>query len=177
MNLKINSQAILLLLIISVFLSSCSKENSEPNEWNILEWKINNNFYKADCEGEYRECSITSCWSVPCDPVSCKFYVDSRTLSIRGGIEKDRIEIYKYKSLKIDSISKLEMYDDMTYIDYTLSEDCREYYVDSLFDSEFKITEFDTINRIIAGKFSFTAINSCVDTVKVDEGYFKLTYH
>ncbi len=70
----------------------------------------------------------------------------------------------------LTSIYELEFWD------HSLNGNCKILVLDSEFQSILNISKIDTINYIIEGHFLGKAKNSCGDTVKITDGYFKTKF-
>ena len=58
------------------------------------------------------------------------------------------------------------------------SSGCKDYEdLEVGYNNHLTIIEIDSIDYFIIGKFEFSALNSCADTVRITEGYFDLKYH
>ena len=63
----------------------------ENNDWNVLEWTVDGERYKADCEGDPL---------FGCDPVDCRYAEEISSLDIMGSsINPGAIHIYIYISI------------------------------------------------------------------------------
>lgn len=161
-----------LLLTCVLFISaSCTKEENscvQKNDCNILEWKVDGKKYKAECE------------SGPlfgCDAVDCQYYHDTKTLEFVGVGENGAVGVYKYKSLIITGQNNtFGQHDKLNFRSRYNDNNCIVYSLDTNSKYSFIINNVDTVSKYIEGEYSFTGINDCQDTVKVSDGYFKLSY-
>ena len=62
------------------------------------------------------------------------------------------------------------------YTDWNKPSGCRFHDLDTTAVRRLTILEVDTINYLIKGTFEFTAINECVDTVRITDGYFHVNF-
>ncbi len=60
--------------------------------------------------------------------------------------------------------------------DRNLTSDCKDFQLDTFSNRFIKVITLDSVNRIIEGELEFTAINQCQDTVRITDGYFKVSY-
>lgn len=160
------------ILLLGLFLtaSSCNKNQipDENKDWNVLEWTVDGERYKAECEGDPL---------FGCDPVDCQYYHDTKTLNFHGSsLELWTIKINIYRHLNITGNNYISENDIVGVHDSGLNSNCWDYFVDTSFHYSIVIVDLDTMSKNIEGNFEFTGINNCLDTVKVTDGYFKLTY-
>ena len=140
----------------------------EGKDWNVLEWTVEGERYKAECEGDPL---------FGCDPVDCQYYHDERYLHLVGYDEHHGIVIHKQRNLKIDTPNILNKKDYFKYGRPKTGDTCTSAHKsDTSLSYQLFIEDIDTSNKIITGIFSFQGINDCQDTVQVKDGYFKLSY-
>ena len=60
--------------------------------------------------------------------------------------------------------------------DNSLKNNCQEFTLDTSKVRSIFITKFDIVNKIVAGKFEFTAFNNCGDTFRFTNGRFDTKY-
>ena len=157
------------LFLLSFFLtsSSCDTTNmpDEDKDWNVLEWTVEGERYKAECEGDPL---------FGCDPADCQFYPDIGSLSFSTVNDKHAIYISTSNNnplqLGTNNISKGNSY----VLDRKASP-TKRLTLDKSQKNTITLISIDSTNKIITGEFELSfKKNSC--QLKLDDGYFKLSY-
>ena len=160
----------LLLSILIFLMHSCQKQYKcdDPNDCNILVWKIEGEQAEADCEGDPL---------FGCDPVDCMYYHDVGYLDVYGTSDGiGGVIIHKHRNLKEGEANILEEKDYMKFGGTNVDDTCTAYVIDTTSNYRLFIVQIDTMKGIIEGEFSFTGIDNCQNRAKVEDGYFKLSY-
>lgn len=172
--------ALLLLAALLTLVASCNKDNAEPNptcgepragcancEWNVFRCKVNGEDWCANCEDGPL---------FGCDPVDCQFYPEDNWLGILPKSTGDLLfKIYNFGDVSLTDTSIISFDDDIIF-NTALEVNCQMYNLDTISKYFIHIKDLDIVSKLIEGDFEFTAFNECQDTVRVTDGYFKLTY-
>jgi hypothetical protein len=151
--------------IFFTLFSACNADRPDlPKEYNILRFKV---------DGQ-QVVNPTECgeWLNGCDPVVLDHGVLQKTTEFHGGGKGHGLYIYIYrkfeleKSIVLDSIDRIEYktLGDTNFDDFT-----------EILDYNFIFLERDLEEGWLEGEFDFTVSNDEGDTVKITDGYFKLT--
>ena len=112
-------------------------------------------------------------WLSGCDPITTRHGVEREgTLEVEGGDGPHGIYMYLYKKFSLDAPVILDSYDDLIYYkstDIGITEYTKR------IEYDFKFTERNLDEGWIEGEFDFTVADDEGDTVKITDGYFKLT--
>ena len=160
--------------------ASCNKENPKPEikntcgepragcvdcDWNVYRGKVNGEAWCSECDGNPL---------FGCDPVDCQFYPNlNNTLHIRGGGGNFN-SIFFSSNIQLGK-NEVSINSDFYYLG-TNVDSCKNFAADSLFNNFVEIIDINTEEKIIEGMFELQAANFCQDTVRITDGYFKLTY-
>src|SRR6056297_1270641 len=159
------------LLSCVCLLTACEEEMPEPNEWRVLEWTVDGERHKASCESE----GLFGCTSL-----DVSYNLNNGSFTIGGGTAVDgftsTIYIYIYRGLKIRESILLGTYDRMIYKKRDESAGCNEYKAINEDQRLLYISEIDSTNRIIEGYYEFEGVNDCQDTLRIEDGYFKVSF-
>lgn len=157
-----------------LFAFSCKKENSEPQDkcldrphcedcdWNVLTYKLNG------IEKCTKSCTGDGLFG--CDPVDCLFYPETTSFLSIGGANLQIVNYSTHIGVNYPE------YHSRLYFNPLNDDSCKRYSTDTLANNWINIYDIDTSKKVIEGSFEFTAINACQDTVRITDGYFKLTY-
>ncbi len=157
---------------------SCKKENPSPQDkcldrprcegcdWNVFRCKVNGEDWCANCESNDP--------LFGCDPVDCQFYPSDKTLEIYA-LGEYFLHLYNYKSI-IEGDSSQFFLKKSVFGNITNNSDCIRYDLDTITISYLYTNKINSIEKVVEGSFEFDAINNCQDTVRITDGYFKLTY-
>jgi len=159
-----------LFLILS--LSACEEEMPEPDELRVLEWTVDGERHKASCE-------IQGLFG--CTAIDVAYYPDLGSLELTGGAKingfTQYIYIYIHRGLELHRHVNISQYDDMhLYKDFSGGEECKQFRAINEDQRLLYISEIDFTNRIIEGYYEFEGINDCQDTLKIKDGYFKVSF-
>ena len=86
------------------------------------------------------------------------------------------IYIYIYRGLKLKERISFGEYDDMYYSITRKEGGCKDYRAINEDQRLLYISEIDSTNRIIEGYYEFEGINDCQDTLRIEDGYFKVSF-
>jgi hypothetical protein len=162
---------IALASMFTFLFTQCNTDRHDlPKEFNILRFKV---------DGEKIE-EPTKCgeWLSGCDPITTRHGVDRKgTLEFHGGGNdsngyRNGVYVYIYKKFQLDTPLILMPPDELEYI-YNKNTEIERYA--NLIDYHFMFTERNLEEGWIEGEFDFTVANDEGDTVKITDGYFKLT--
>ena len=157
--------------------ASCNKDEPENPLDNVFRCKINGMSWEAQCEGNI---------VFGCEAVDCLFSNHSDTLKILeltaiGGKTGKRFNLL-YKSKAKTGIDNYYSFsnDEIKFASSDYKTPCNKFYLDSLKSNMLKI-EVDTTNKgdrlgTLIGSFHFTVANTCGDTVRITDGYFRTGY-
>ncbi len=165
----------LLLIALLSLASSCQKEDLPTDEHkNIFRCKVNGVEWTPHCISDPL---------FGCDAVDCQYYKEDKSIEISSISEYSDnsidqfIRIYKYGvMIGENEIQKSSGYE---FSNQNMPFPCGYYNMDTTKVHRLTILNIDTTNFTIEGSFEFDAIdwdNLCSDTVKITDGYFKLTY-
>ncbi len=167
-------QALLLLLAILYLAAACNKDDDQPNyHEDIVRCKVNGVEWEAF---DYTEGDIGG-WGP--GAIDLQYYKDTGSLSLRAlrKLEDQSINQSINISLMDANIGGNEVFlKKREFIDGLNSSGCVYYDLDTFQVRLINILEIDTINYRIVGKFEYSAINDCSDTVHISNGYFDVQY-
>jgi len=84
--------------------------------------------------------------------------------------------IYIYRGLKLEEYIEFELHDNMGYSKTRNVGGCDIYKAKTENNRQLYISEIDSTNRVIEGYYEFEGINDCQDTIKIKDGYFKVSF-
>jgi hypothetical protein len=164
-------QLSLSLLLLILFITACEEEMPEPNEWRILEWTVDGERHKASCESQ----GLFGCTALGVD-----YNLNNGSFYLGGGKKIDgysqQIYIYIFRGLKLKEQISFGEHDDMYYSITRNEGGCKDYRAINEDQRLLYISEIDSTNRVIEGYYEFEGINDCQDTIKIKDGYFKVSF-
>ena len=160
------------LLLLMLFMTACEEEMPEPNEWRILEWTVDGERHKASCERD----GLFGCTST-----DTRFNLTNGSFKVSGGKKINGFTQYIYisifRDLKLAQRIYFGEHDAMhLYKDSSGAEGCRRFRAINEDQRLLYISEIDSTNRVIEGYYEFEGINNCQDTLKIEDGYFKVSF-
>jgi len=169
--MKHRLKLILCALFVLVLLTSCEKEMPEPNEWRVLEWTVDGARHKASCKSE----GLFGCTALGVD-----YNLNNGSFYLGGGKKIDgysqQMYIYIFRGLKLKEQISFGEHDDMYYSITRNEGGCKRYRAINKDQRLLYISDIDSTNRIIEGYYEFEGINNCQDTLKIEDGYFKVSF-
>jgi len=164
------------ILLGLLSLSACVREPLEPEPHvNVFRCKVNGEEWVAYCQGQ--ESNV-------CEPVHTSLRrLTSGQLYIYAVQKNLAMPINQNLGLLVDSAHIGEnplSSNSWSYHDWTRPGNCYLFLLDTTVTHNLSIHQLDTVNQIIQGTFTFTAIqffDDCRDTVRVTDGYFHLQYN
>lgn len=173
--MKYFTYSIYMLILLSL-VGSCTKPQYNCDDCIYFRCKVDGKEWRMNCNTQE---------PFGCSAYDVQYYRFSNQKHLYLYVKNDRAdEIIKIRSEQIFSINKnYKLNNGNTkgsqtfFADRTTSKDCSTY--DVSFDStdSLYISEIDTVNYIIAGKFDqFTGIDTCGNKVHVTDGEFRLRY-
>jgi len=161
----------LAVLSLLVMLTACEEEMPEPNEWRILEWTVDGERHKASCERQ---------GLLGCSATDVSYNMNNGSLEMGGGKKIDGssqfVVIYIFRGLKLKERISFGEHDDMYYSITRNEGGCKDYRAINEDQRLLYISEIDSTNRVIEGYYEFEGINDCQDTIKIKDGYFKVSF-
>ena len=170
-KIRLSWVPIALACMFTLLFTQCNADRPDlPKEFNILRFKVDGVQMQNPTEcGE---------WLSGCDPINT-FHPLERggTLRFSGGggepgVFRHGLYIYIYRKFNLDTPIVLDSNDRLEYIFSTNSESTK---YTKLIDYQFIFTERNLEEGWIEGEFDFIVANDEGDTVKITDGYFKLT--
>jgi len=159
------------LFFLMLFMTACEEEIPEPNEWRVLEWTVDGERHKASCERQ---------GLLGCTALDVNYNLENGSFSIGGSkvIDdyKEFVYIYIYRGLKLEEYIEFELHDNMGYSKTRNVGGCDIYKAKTENNRQLYISEIDSTNRVIEGYYEFEGINDCQDTIKIKDGYFKVSF-
>ena len=169
-KIRLSWVPIALACMFTLLFTHCNADRHDlPKEFNILRFKV---------DGVQME-NPTECgeWLSGCDPIVLDHGVSQKTTQFAGAgadVNGDRhgVSIYIYKKFELETPLVLSSPDRLNYI-YSTNTEITRY--TNLIDYKFMFTERNLEEGWIEGEFDFTVSNNEGETVKITDGYFKLT--
>jgi len=151
-------------------MTACEEEMPEPNEWRVLEWTVDGERHKASCERQ---------GLLGCTALNANYNLNNGSFNVSGSTKTDQgdvyIYIYIFRDLKLNQGISFGEHDYM-YYSKTYYFGCEWHEAIDEMDRLLYISDIDSTNRVIEGYFEFQGINDCQDTIKIEDGYFKVSF-
>ncbi len=173
-NLQILTLPLTTLLAFALLFicANCNKDDDTQPKHNTFRCKVNGQDWEAF---DYRG----GLFGMGTGPTDLQYYDDTRSiiLGARRLLEDESID----QSIRIvsspigigeNTINELTE----EFKDWNQITGCRFYSLDTTKLRRLTVLEINTQNYTMQGKFEFTAVSDCKDTVKVTNGYFHLEY-